>query len=212
MRLQGKIQRWDDGKGFGFISWHGDGTSVFVHIKAFAQKSRRPKIGDIVSYEIAKDKSGRPRAQNVRFAGQRPSKRRGAGRQRDSMIPVLFALLFLCFLFIAVFFNRISWVIVIAYFAASVVAFFVYSWDKSSARRGGWRISESSLHLVNLACGWPGALAAQRLLRHKSRKSDFLLVYWVTVFLNVSTCGYLVWSGDADLINQLIIRLWQSLA
>ena len=30
MRLQGRITRWDDERGFGFVSWHGDGSAVFV--------------------------------------------------------------------------------------------------------------------------------------------------------------------------------------
>ena len=45
--------------------------------------------------------------------------------------------------------------------------------------------SESTLHVVRLACGWPGALLAQQLLRHKSSKPSFQSTYWATVVLNV---------------------------
>jgi len=65
---------------------------------------------------------------------------------------------------------------------------------------------------MGLVGGWPGALAAQRLLRHKSSKQEFLSVFWVTVFLNVVAVGYLVWSGDAGFINQLIDAFWQNAA
>jgi uncharacterized membrane protein YsdA (DUF1294 family) len=35
-----------------------------------------------------------------------------------------------------------------------------------------------------LLCGWPGALLAQQVLRHKSAKGEFRAVFWVTVVLN----------------------------
>jgi len=100
--------------------------------------------------------------------------------------------------------------VLIVYFAASFVTFIAYARDKSAAQRGKWRTAESNLHVLGLAGGWPGALAAQRLLRHKSSKRNFLLVFWITVFLNVAAAGYLVWSGDAGFLNQLINAFWQN--
>lgn len=201
MRLQGKITRWDDERGFGFISWHGDGSKVFVHIKAFSGTSRRPKIGDIVSYELAKGRGGKTRADRVRFSGQRqPSKPSDAPRQSGSL-PVILTALFVCALIISAYFDRISWLVVIAYAAMSLVTFLAYGWDKSSARLGNRRTPESTLHLMDLIGGWPGGLVAQRLLRHKSRKEEFLAVYWATVWLNVAAVAYLVWRDDAGFIK-----------
>jgi uncharacterized membrane protein YsdA (DUF1294 family)/cold shock CspA family protein len=209
MRLQGKITRWNDERGFGFISWHGDGRSVFVHIKAFSGGSRRPKVGDIVYYEMAEDKNGKSRAEKVRFAGQgQPGK--GSVRQRQSgSLPVIFTSVFVCFVIVSAYFDRIPWIVVVAYGAVSVVTFFAYAWDKSSARLGNWRTPESTLHFMGLVGGWPGGLAAQRLLRHKSSKQEFLFAFWVTVFLNVTAIGYLVWNGDEGFISQVINRVWQ---
>lgn len=68
---------------------------------------------------------------------------------------------------------------------ASIVAFAAYAVDKARARRNAWRIPEANLHLIALCGGWPGALAAQHLLRHKNRKSEFQVVFWGTVALNM---------------------------
>jgi uncharacterized membrane protein YsdA (DUF1294 family) len=66
----------------------------------------------------------------------------------------------------------------------------MYAVDKSAASKGAWRTQESTLHLLALAGGWPGALVAQQKLRHKSRKHAFQSVFWLTVLLN---CGAFVW-------------------
>lgn len=75
------------------------------------------------------------------------------------------------------------------YLAASVAAAVAYRNDKSAARSGAWRTPESTLHILALMGGWPGALVAQRVFRHKSAKPSFRLAFWSTVILN---CGALV--------------------
>jgi len=56
------------------------------------------------------------------------------------------------------------------YLILSLVTFIVYAIDKSAARKGSWRIKESTLHILAFTGGWPGALLAQKTLRHKSVK------------------------------------------
>ena len=73
----------------------------------------------------------------------------------------------------------------IASVMASVIAFIVYADDKARANRKASRIPEANLYLVALCGGWPGALAAQHLLRHKNRKHAFQVVFWATVVLNI---------------------------
>lgn len=68
----------------------------------------------------------------------------------------------------------------------SMVTFIAYGLDKSASRRGSWRTSEATLHLLALVGGWPGAWMAQRLLRHKTRKAEFQAVFWTTVVLNMA--------------------------
>ncbi|HJV67205.1 MAG TPA: DUF1294 domain-containing protein [Geomonas sp.] len=76
------------------------------------------------------------------------------------------------------------------YLLASLVTFLTYALDKSAARNGRWRTRESTLHLLSLVGGWPGALLAQNMLHHKSNKRSFRAVFWMTVGLN---CFALCW-------------------
>lgn len=71
------------------------------------------------------------------------------------------------------------------YLVFSAAAFVMYGMDKSSAVHGGWRIPELWFHMVALAGGWPGALIAQRVFHHKTRKQPFRTVFWFTVWLNI---------------------------
>lgn len=68
----------------------------------------------------------------------------------------------------------------------SVITFVVYRLDKHAAQTGRWRTSESTLHLLELAGGWPGAWIAQQRLRHKSRKPGYRVVYWMMVVLHAA--------------------------
>jgi uncharacterized membrane protein YsdA (DUF1294 family) len=80
--------------------------------------------------------------------------------------------------------------IFVLYLAASVTTAVVYRMDKSAAQSGGWRTAESTLHILALIGGWPGALIAQSVFRHKSRKTSFRATFLLTVALN---CAALLW-------------------
>jgi uncharacterized membrane protein YsdA (DUF1294 family) len=85
--------------------------------------------------------------------------------------------------------------ILVLYLAASAASFVVYAVDKSAARHGRWRARESTLHLLSVIGGWPGALVAQRLFRHKSRKPSFQAAFILTVVLNCAVVWWL-WSAQ----------------
>ena len=75
----------------------------------------------------------------------------------------------------------------------SIVAFCMYAYDKFKAKHAMWRTPEKTLHALELLCGWPGALLAQRLLRHKSYKKSFRSVFWCMVFLNLLIVTGVCW-------------------
>jgi uncharacterized membrane protein YsdA (DUF1294 family) len=73
--------------------------------------------------------------------------------------------------------------------ALSLTTLVVYGIDKAAARRSWRRVPELYLHLLSLVGGWPGALVAQQLFRHKTRKQPFQTLFWLTVLANLG----LVW-------------------
>ena len=71
-----------------------------------------------------------------------------------------------------------------AYAVMSAITLLAYALDKRRARRGSARARESTLHLLALLGGVPGALLAQSVLRHKNRKRAFVAVTWMTALLH----------------------------
>jgi len=68
----------------------------------------------------------------------------------------------------------------------SLVTLAWYAYDKTAAVRGWRRIPELTLHLLALLGGTPGALVGMRLLRHKTVKGSFRLVFWSILILQVA--------------------------
>lgn len=79
------------------------------------------------------------------------------------------------------------------YLLMSTFAFALYGADKRRAGGGAWRISEATLHAIELLGGWPGALAAQRVFRHKWRKTSYMAVFWTIVAAHAF--GWAWWLG-----------------
>lgn len=66
MRFNGTIKKWNDEKGFGFIQPSDGGIDLFVHISEFPKNStERPKMGDLVSFEVITNENGKKKAVKV---------------------------------------------------------------------------------------------------------------------------------------------------
>lgn len=90
--------------------------------------------------------------------------------------------------------------LVLAIYVIGLLTFAAYAQDKRAAQNGNWRVSERTLHIFSILCGWPGAIIAQQKLRHKTKKTGFRVAFWFTVLVN---SGALAWihtsEGSADL-------------
>jgi uncharacterized membrane protein YsdA (DUF1294 family)/cold shock CspA family protein len=188
MLVKGKITQWDDDKGFGFIQPLLKGEGVFLHIKALQNRSRRPVIGEVVTYSVGKDKQSRLQAQQVTFAGE---KQRIKAAKTASNAPLMLVLCFAAGLGLTVWLGKLPLYVLAVYMLLSLFTFLVYWLDKRKAQAGHWRTPESTLQFMALLGGWPGALLAQSYLRHKSQKRPFLLLFWCAAVLNLIALSWL---------------------
>ena len=78
------------------------------------------------------------------------------------------------------------------YLAASGVTYLAYAHDKRRSRGRGWRVSEKSLHTLELLGGWPGAYLAAHRLRHKTRKRGFRVKRAVMTAINLVAMAALI--------------------
>lgn len=187
VRVDGTLASWNESRGFGFIAPAQGGRDVFVHVSALAG-GKRPRVGDQVSFEVEITAQGKSRAKRVVRAGaalsDRPKRVRDS-RRRSVLGYVAVAAFLALYLVVTVERTLPLWVHVL-YLGTSVVSSMIYAADKSAATTGKWRTSESTLLVMGLIGGWPGAVIAQKVLRHKTRKSSFQLAFWGTVALNVA--------------------------
>ncbi|NBF02036.1 DUF1294 domain-containing protein [Pseudomonas sp. Fl5BN2] len=98
--------------------------------------------------------------------------------------------------------RGISLIPLAAYGVVSLLTFLVYWHDKRRARVEGQRVPENVLHALELAGGWPGALLAQQLLRHKTRKVSYQALFWLIVALH-----QVYWIDRLFLENSLLTLL-----
>lgn len=195
-RYQGKITSWKDEQGFGFITPNGGGPEVFLHIKSFNGHGGRPAGGETVTYALFTTDKGQPRAENVSFV-------RRKGMRPSIATAWTVAVLFLAFVGACVLAGQLPPQVLYAYLGLSMLAFLVYAHDKSAARNGRWRTEESVLHLLGLVGGWPGALVARQVLRHKSKKLAFRTGFWTTVILNIAALAWLLSPMGAELLAMM---------
>ncbi|OEF07614.1 cold shock domain-containing protein [Vibrio genomosp. F10] len=87
--MQGEIVRWNDDRGFGFISSKDSKKDVFAHISQFEKGYRRPKVGDSVLFQVVMVK-GKQSAKSISLIGVQPNP-----QDKQSFASILVSLLLL---------------------------------------------------------------------------------------------------------------------
>jgi len=100
MRTHGTLTKWNDDRGFGFITPTNGAGELFVHVSAFPRDGVRPRANELISFEVETAPDGKQRAVRVMRPGprrpQRPTpareRRRPRGRKLKGMLlPLVFA-------------------------------------------------------------------------------------------------------------------------
>lgn len=212
MRQTGELVDWNDDRGFGFIRAP-NGEKIFIHISALAAGSdgTRPRLGDHVSFETAPGRDGRPSAARAVITGASPApgnpvRRRNVGKRpvgnRRMTWRLSIALLIGGLVALASALHPALVILVVVYGVMSVVSFVLYYSDKQRAEANRWRISEATLHGVDLAGGIIGGLIAQEMFRHKTAKQQFIGVTVLIALVHVAVLGALA-TGQVDLATVL---------
>lgn len=192
MEQQGVLRSWNDDKGFGFI--HADKRDYFIHISSV--RGERPLQGEVVLFVAGTDDKGRLRAESMRSTGAQATAAQQTNNSRHRQRPLtannikrsLSILVTACAIpamgaWQAFQHNAVLWPLLL-YIGMSLLSILQYWRDKQNAQTGQWRTPEKQLHAVELLGGWPGALLAQQLLRHKTQKTSFQLVFWLIVLVH----------------------------
>lgn len=190
--MKGKITRWHDDKGYGFITAPDGKSKIFVHISAVKHRAKRLAKNDTVSFDVEQDRKGRLNAVNVELTGV-----------KGLSVTALFGGTFLVFVSGATILLGGSVLFIPLYLVMSVLTYMAYAGDKRAAQLGNWRTSENTLHVLALAGGWPGALMAQSQLRHKSKKQPFKTILWLTIFINMAGFFWTFSQPGHDVITRL---------
>lgn len=187
MRIEGAIKTWNDERGFGFIEPLHGGQEIFFHIKAFAARAGRPEVGQRVSFEVEMAENGKKRAQRVELvrSGRRGSRGRDNNPARWGTASYFAIPAFLVVFAAASFLWKTPAWVAGLYLGASGLCFGLYWWDKLAAAAERRRVREDTLLAWGLIGGWPGAIVAQQVLRHKSNKASFRAKFWTTVIANL---------------------------
>jgi uncharacterized membrane protein YsdA (DUF1294 family)/cold shock CspA family protein len=202
---QGIIKTWKTDRGFGFIQSTASEKDIFIHIRDLKHAGYEPKIGDSVDFKLMSDKAGKVRAYDATINGQeivhkpvkRPVYAKNADRPKKKLgvLFILIALIPFVFSVLLIKEQRIVAPLFI-YLIMSGVTFLAYAIDKTKAHKNQWRTQESTLHLLELAGGWPGALISQKVIRHKNKKLSFQVVFWFIVVLHLAVwIDYLFFQG-----------------
>ena len=216
-KQQGRVTKWQDDKGFGFIETAA-GESVFFHVSEF-KAQRRPAIGEEVVFSVGYDNQRRLQAKEVQelsFVQQKMAQKNQKIRQRNHKRSaqaefeagqkkrLFLGIGFYGVLLLLAVMNKLSWLVVGWYVALGLITYMTYAKDKAAAQNGDWRTSESTLHLLSALGGWVGAMIAQTYLRHKSQKPEFRVAYYLTVIINMAGLLFILAGGGLDFLEGLL--------
>lgn len=83
-------------------------------------------------------------------------------------------------------------ILIIYFICISLVAIVVTVYDKLSAIRNRWRISEHTLFAISALGGSVAMLITMLLIRHKTRKASFMVTVPLIIVLQIAVAVFVM--------------------
>ncbi len=192
-RRSGELVQWNNKGGYGFVR-DGTGRDFFVHISKVV--GGRPNIGDVLEFDVASGRNGRPSAVDVMI--QEPAhvvtpklpeslhaRSANVSRYKLGLRVAAATMMTLLILWAIGTRNAPVW-LGLLYAGMGLASALQYRFDKIYALTNRWRVSETNLHIVDFSFGIIGGLSAQELYRHKTVKPRFVATTWAIALFH--TC------------------------
>jgi cold shock CspA family protein len=110
VEFKGKLVRWNDDRGFGFIKVLSGEEDIFIHITALKDMPRRPVVGDIIYFQVEHGEDGKTRAKSARIEGLAKIPRKTGAKKNGNwyvFVFVFLVIILIAFLSYYMFFSSI---------------------------------------------------------------------------------------------------------
>jgi cold shock CspA family protein len=142
----GKLTKWNDDRGFGFIQPIDGNQEVFLHISEVKDATRRPQESDTIYYHCVVDSDGKVRACNAFILGARnKSAPLSAPAKPSNTLGFSFPIIQVVLLSLLPLGGAIhfTWITrnplpLVLYPVMNLVTYILYADDKSRAKRKDW--------------------------------------------------------------------------
>ena len=102
MKTKGKLIRWNEDRGFGFIKSPKVKGDIFIHISELRTMSRRPLENDIIFFDLVTEKGGKNKAINALIEGVTVKRTRGKATRQKKKSGVVNQLILLSIILILI--------------------------------------------------------------------------------------------------------------
>lgn len=90
MQTTGRLTKWNEEKGYGFITPQRGGQDIMVDISAFPEDGHPPQLHEQLSFNVEKDDSGKSIAVQIRRINEKQNRPSGPSKVRKRVNPTTF--------------------------------------------------------------------------------------------------------------------------